>query len=80
MELMEQDVVVDVVESTGSEDFGKGFFVGGVTAIGIGLGIKALGRFVVKPLIEKIKKKKEDKEWEEACKTLDEVRESEDDE
>ena len=80
MELMEQnDVVVGMVESSVSDNFGKGFVVGGLTTIGIGLAVKLVKKFVVKPIAAKIKQKKEDAEWEESIKTMEEARKHKED-
>ena len=77
MELNEQDVVVELVESSASDNFGKGFVLGGLTTLGIGLGVKLIGKFVVKPLVNKARKKKEEAEWEKAIDTMEKVREDE---
>ena len=79
MELNEQNVVVEAVENAASEDFGKGFLVGGLATIGIGLGVKLVGRFVVKPLINKFVQKKTDAAWDEALDTMAKIREEKDD-
>lgn len=77
MELNEQNVTVKLVEDAVSEDFGKGFLFGGLTTLAIGLGVKLVGNLVVKPAVEKRKKKKEAKDWEEALDTMDKIHEDE---
>lgn len=62
MELNEQNVVVEMAKDAVSDDFGKGFGIGVLATVGTGLVVKLVSKLVIKPLVNKAKAKKKNKD------------------
>ena len=74
MDLNEQNVVVEMAKDAVSDNFGKGFGIGVLATLGTGLAVKLVGKFVVKPLVNKAKaKKNKDKDIGEVIDDLNEM-------